>query len=488
MAHQKWTLFEGHSALEAAAFILLLLFVATAAIPYGAVTPGGALYIEIGGFVIGALAVLTARGRIGAAAIPIAFLLGIALIGAFQMLPLPDSLIAALSPTSHAIYADAASTLRLFGDTAPLTERVSIAPAETVRASLLIVAYAALFAASALLLRTRLQRRALIIVLLATSVIHVVYAAATQSADNPDDAYATRLHGAFVNANHFAGYLEIMLMLAFAVVWTEVLTGRSRTSPLDEKSQIVEKRFVRISWRVLIWAIIGIGIALTRSRMGIAASVVTTLLLVAFSLLHRGSGKRRAQYAITAAGVLIAGFVMVAITTREIPFVRFLASDPRDPESDVRYRLWALSLKAWQHFPILGSGLGTYRDAFRRVQPNNFPGLFEQAHSDSLQLLVTGGWISVVLALAAFVALFAILSRAWWNQQHREESAIAIASMAAAFSLLLHGIAEFNFSIPAIPATLAVVLGAGWTAATYTDATRMRASPPVKSEKEAVVA
>jgi predicted branched-subunit amino acid permease len=75
----------------------------------------------------------------------------------------------------------------------------------------------------------------------------------------------------------------------------------------------------------------------------------------------------------------------------------------------------------------------------------------------------------------ALVALFAILARAWWRQQHREESAIALVSMAAMFALLFHGIAEFNFSIPAIPATLAVVLGAGWTAATYTDGTRRRA-------------
>jgi O-antigen ligase len=224
---------------------------------------------------------------------------------------------------------------------------------------------------------------------------------------------------------------------------------------------------------------VAIGIGLTRSRMGITAAVVTTLLLVAFSLLHRGSGRRRKQYAMIVGGMLLAGLLVVALTTREIPLVRFLASDPRDPQFDSRSQIWAVSIQAWKQFPLLGSGLGTFRDAFRRVQPVDLPGLFEQAHSDSLQLLVTGGWISVVIALAAFVALFAILSRAWWNQQHREESAIAIASLAAAFSLLLHGIAEFNFSIPAIPATLAVVLGAGWTAATYTDPARLRSSPKV---------
>jgi len=31
-------------------------------------------------------------------------------------------------------------------------------------------------------------------------------------------------------------------------------------------------------------------------------------------------------------GVLLAGLLVVALTTREIPIVRFLASDPRDPQ------------------------------------------------------------------------------------------------------------------------------------------------------------
>lgn len=479
MAHQNWTVFEGYSALEATTFILLLLFVATAAIPYGAVTPGGALYVQTGAFLIGALAALSARSRLGAAAIPIGCILGIAVIGALQLIPMSDSLLRSISPASSQIYGDAVSTLRLFGDTAPLTERISIAPGETVRASLLIVAYVALFAASALLLRTRMQRRVMVLVLMASAVIHVVYAGLTQADDN-------RLHGAFVNPNHFAGYLEIVLMLAFAILWTEVLTGRSRTSPLDDKGTVFEKRFVRISWRVVLWAIVAIGIGLSRSRMGIAAATLTTLLLVAFSLLHRASGRRRTHYAITAVGMLLAGLVVVALTTREIPLVRFLTADPRDPQFNSRADIWAASIKAWKEFPLFGSGLGTFRDVFRRVQPTDLTGLVEQAHSDSLQLLVTGGWIALLLAVIAFVALFVIVSRSWWHQQHREESAIALASIAATFSLLLHGIAEFNFSIPAIPATLAIVLGAGWSAATF-DEEGLRASAPARVGREAAV-
>lgn len=91
-------------------------------------------------------------------------------------------------------------------------------------------------------------------------------------------------------------------------------------------------------------------------------------------------------------------------------------------------------------------------------------GLFEQAHNDSLQLLVTGGWISLLLALFAITYLAVALTRRWWATRRGPEAAFALGALGALFSLLLHGITEFNFSIPAIPATLAVMLGAGWSA------------------------
>ena len=163
--------------------------------------------------------------------------------------------------------------------------------------------------------------------------------------------------------------------------------------------------------------------------------------------------------------VLFVGLTLAVATAGPTSFRRFLETSPRDLGRDLRVLLWTSSLEAWKEFPILGSGLGTFREALRRVQPRYLQGRIEQAHSDPLQLLVTGGAIGAAIGVLLVGSLFAALLRAWRRQKHREASVFVLAGFGALLSLTLHGLVEFNFSIPPIPATLACVLGAAWAAA-----------------------
>ena len=90
-------------------------------------------------------------------------------------------------------------------------------------------------------------------------------------------------------------------------------------------------------------------------------------------------------------------------------------------------------------------------------------GLVEEAHSEPLQMLVTGGWVGLAITTLLVLSVLFVLARGWWKQKHREEAAQTLGGFLALLALLVHGLVEFNFSIPAIPATLAVV--AGWSMA-----------------------
>ena len=217
-----------------------------------------------------------------------------------------------------------------------------------------------------------------------------------------------------------------------------------------------------MAWRVLLWSVLAIGLVLSRSRGAILAAGFAAVALLVLGLLHRRA--RRRGLAATAAVALVLGILFVAATTGATPFRRFLEADPRDLGANTRVLLWKTSLLAWEQFPLLGSGLGTFREAFRRVQPREMGGLVEHAHSDSLQMLVTGGAVGAALAVLLFASLFVLLLRAWGSQRHREESAIVLAGFGALLSLTLHGLLEFNLSIPVIPATLSCVLGCSWVA------------------------
>lgn len=433
--------------IDGLAFVLLLVSVAVAPFPWGAIQPGGQLMIEMFAFSILAL---TLFGRAQARPhtfLPALALLGIAVLGLIQLLPNTT-----LSPSSAQIYADANRVLQLFGHSAA-PPRISLAPLETKATILLTLAYAALFTAGALLIDSRTRLRWLLGVLFATSATHVLVAATMTGA-------VERLHGAFINPNHLAGYLEIALAFAFGVIWAEVLTGRDRVEKVRDRGERLEKRTLPFVWRILLWGVIAAGIALTRSRGGVIAAILTTIILIAIGLTRR----RSERAAIITVIAIALGIAFVIFTTGETALLRFLGSDPRDLNTDTRVLIWRSSVDAWHAYPTFGDGLGAYKEAFRRVQPKEIDGLIEQAHNDFLQLLVTGGWIGALLGAIAFGSAFVILFRGWLHQRHREESAFILAAFGALLSLTLHGVVEFNMSLPAIPATLAVMIGAAMRA------------------------
>ncbi len=236
---------------------------------------------------------------------------------------------------------------------------------------------------AATLLRGRSRRRAAIRVVLGSALLQVVVAAVRQSGQD-------RLHGPFVNPDHFAGYLEMALALAFGALWAEVLTNRDRAADVAEKAERFERRFPALAVRVLVWALIAAGIALTESRGAHSGRRLTTLVLLGAAILHRRSRAHGAPRPRRLAALLL-GTLLVATAVGAPRFYRFLQSDPRDLSGNTRVALWKTSIAAWREFPIVGSGLGTFREAFRRVQPRELKGLVEQAHNDLLQLAVTGG-------------------------------------------------------------------------------------------------
>jgi O-antigen ligase len=422
----------------------------------GAVLPEGNLLLELSAFVVLLLVSLSRAPIVDwrPMAVPWIAVISLVALALFQLIPFSDAVLAHLSPMSLAAYRDTATILRLFGRNPSLAPRISIVPSETVGVLLLIAAYTALFFSAASLTRTRLRRRVVGVTILGSVAVHILAAALRQPRGD-------RLRGAFGNPDHFAAYLEIALALALGAFWARVLTFQSKPSKPGRSRR--EERFVVIAGQGVLWSLIAIGIGLTRSRGGILSAFGATAILLAMAIANRSS---RLQWKTAASGAaaLLAAAVFAALLVGSGPFARFQQLDPRDLSTNDRVVIWKASLEAWRAFPIFGSGLGTFREAFRRFQPRDLSILTEHAHADSLQLLVTGGAIGGAIGVIVFGAWFVLLARAWIRQKHRVESTWVLAGFGALLSLTLHGLVDFNLSIPAISATLTCVLGVAWTA------------------------
>lgn len=422
--------------------------------------PGGNLTIELLAFVSAtfAFAGRAQEQRLRAGRIPVFALIAIAALGAVQLIPMSPEMLRRVSPTSAHVYDEANNVLNLFVHRS-IPSRISIAPTETRSTILLTLAYAAAFTSAALVVSTRVRRRILVAVFLGSATIQIALALATEG-------FTDRLHGAFVNSNHFAGYLEMAIAFGFGLIWAEVLTNSDRVKGIGDRGERVEKRALPFIWRAAVCCVLAGGLAFTRSRGGLLAVAATMIALLAMGVLHRRTTREHRRAALVIIAALVIGVTVLMMTAGRPALVRFIATDVKDARHDFRVQVWSGSIDAWRMFPHFGSGLGTFREVFRRVQPREITGLVEQAHNDFLQLLVTGGWIGAALGLIAFGSVYAILMRGWLQQQHREESAFILAALGALFSLTLHGLVDFNMSLPANPATLAILLGAA-TAATH---------------------
>jgi O-antigen ligase len=440
--------------LDRAAFLMLLAFILS--VPWlanavltesliGAPVPIGALLVPVLCLAISAVS-FSSRSpfrSIRPVALPIWSAVAVALFGALQLLPLPDRALQQIAPVNSQIYHEAGEILRLYGRSAPVP-RVSIDPAGTAASALRIAGYMALLVVTAHLLRTRPRRRAFIAVLLAGSCIQVVLAAVLSARGRP-------FRGAFASVGDLADYLVILVPVAFGAVWAEALTSADRAREAADPTDRLERRLVRLALRGLALATLCVGIALTSAIWRVAATAVGILLLLAFAPRHPHV-RRRLPIA-TGIGLVLCG--LLAARASGAPFASLLS----ERTLDRTIAIWRSVLGAWREFPIFGAGLGAFPDAFRRVQPRNLPGLVDQARSDPLQLLVTGGAVGELLAVVAFASLLVLLVRRWKAQRHREESSLVLAGTGALVSFALAGLFEFNLGTPAIAAVLACVIG-----------------------------
>lgn len=462
---------------DSAGVALLLALAASAPFPLGAVQPAGTFRVQLLAFLAAAAAALARKGPSGFPR-PVLFaagcLLGVALLGALQVLPLPSGLVESLSPASARVWSAASEVVAAGGLAAP-GERLSIAPSETGRVALLSAAYAAALLSAAKLLRSRGRRRAFAAVLLASMAIQAAWAAATEQE-------AGRISGPYFNPDHFAGYLGIGLSVAFGGLVVAFAPGRHARGPVHAAS--LERRIAVGALGVVLWALFASALALTHSRGGMLAAAASTVFLSALALaarLGRGRPPSTRRRAVLASGIGLAVLFAGAVLGSR-PLLRFLATDPRDLGTDTRVLVWTHALEAWKSYPVLGSGLGTFREAFRVVQPRDLNGLVEAAHGDFLQILVTGGLVGAALVLAGWAALTLYLLRGALERARHEEGAAALAGLGALVFLALHGLVEFNLSLPATGVTLALVAGAAAAACREADTRAGRG--PARTERE----
>jgi len=262
--------------------------------------------------------------------------------------------------------------------------------------------------------------------------------------------------GPFVNRNHFAGWMLMLLPVVCAYGWALVQRAARHRRPARVGDWLRWVSGVDGNRVLLVWTsalVMAVGLVLTQSRSGLVAATMAMAALVYF-LWRDLAGRTRLIVTTLVAVVLAGALVWSGAGTMVARFSR------AGEEAHGRLSAWQDTLRIVGDFPIAGTGLGGYRHAMLLYQTRDRERIYTQAHNDYLQLAAEGGLL-VCLPAAAVVAVVAGGIRRRLSDGDRDDTTYWIrrGAVAGLLGIAAQSIVEFSLQMPA-NAALAVTLAA----------------------------
>lgn len=254
--------------------------------------------------------------------------------------------------------------------------------------------------------------------------------------------YPGRASGTYINPDHFAGFLELVLPLPLAFL----LAGRVGV----------------VTRVVLAYAVLTIlaGLSVTLSRGGYLAAGAGVVMLLGFLLCHRN---HRLRALLVLVLLLAAGGLFTEnYLSKSIGFMRRVAkpddTGPAVVDAASRLQIYGAAAQMWRDNFWWGVGPGHFDYRFREYRPEGFQSRPEHAHNDYLELLADWGLAGALIVLGGMGIFVFGLAKAWRHVRREENDfgsgmssryAFFLGAVSGLFALSLHSLVDFNLRIPA---------------------------------------
>lgn len=419
-------------------FYSLVVLIALVAIPYGGVEPWWKALFQCGTFLLAALTTVqrlvikkSARTHYRLL-LPVAALLTFAFI---QTIPWSHRTIGGVENIPQTISADASQT-RLF-----------------------VVQVLALALAGGMLVShttTRARQRFLVEALIAIGTLSALYGLLRQAGQNHSGFFLPYLrpqygYAQFINRDHFAFMIEMVLALTLGVLVI---------------SEITKKRFViYVVAAVPMW----VALVLSNSRGGIFSMLCQVFILSYFlgqRLTKRNDEKlterpthrwwwrgRSLAVRVALMSIFLAAAVVAVIVIGGDPLLRKLDAtaielDPKTAGSyTLRLNIWQATWALIKDHPIAGAGFGGYWMAVSKYHRATGEITPQQAHSDYLEIVASGGLIAVGLAFW-FLAAFVRAVRKHLRSAGAYNRAVSFSALIGIVTVGVHSLVDFGIHVP----------------------------------------
>ena len=232
--------------------------------------------------------------------------------------------------------------------------------------------------------------------------------------------------GPFVNRNHFAGFVELLLPLALV----PLLLGRVR----------------RERWPVVtLFAVVPIGaLFLSVSRGGIVSFGVELAVLALVMIQSRTMGKQL----LAGAAVLLLALLMVSWLGVGQLLQRFSSFQSLEVTAGKRASMRRDTWQIFLHNPVAGTGLGTLQIVYPQYESLYDGKIVNHTHNDYLEALAETGILGGLCCVWFLGVLLSESLKRLRQLQNSFAGALQLSGLVACAGFLVHGLVDFNLHIP----------------------------------------
>lgn len=393
----------------------------------------------------------------------------------FQLVPLPDDLLKAVSLKAWVVGEKSLPAVPSLGPNKSQTPWFSAAPyLFPVRTALILwITYWLFTIGLSRVLNSRKRIELFVLIVLGLACFEVIYGLQSYSKYYyiwwyKKTAHAEYATGTFQNYNHFAGLMEMCLMLAAGYAAALADTKRTGGRPVGWElnwrarlSRFIQSKERRISKRSLIvfaGVVIGLGLLFSASRGGIISGAVGLLCMGGIFLFKR---EHRRKGLVVLVLFLITSIYGMRLGV-ERPLERFSSFDMGIED---RIKIASKGMDLFRDYKVTGVGVGNFRFAYPQYQaPEHSRYMITHAHSDWVQLLIEAGIVGLVMLCAGGIYYLYLTIRLWKERHDPFCVCLGAVPIGALAAIGTHSLSDFNLHIPSNFLMLAAVTAVGHSA------------------------
>ncbi|MFX1552311.1 MAG: O-antigen ligase family protein [Promethearchaeota archaeon] len=269
--------------------------------------------------------------------------------------------------------------------------------------------------------------------------------------------------GPFVNPNHFAGYMEMVIPVAIGLfIWQWRNLVRDQVRGFREFLIKIgsEDGCKLILFSFLIILMVG-ALFLSSSRGGVI-SFLGSMIFLLFMVNKREKGKRNL-------------FILVGLLISICSFLIWMGIRPlleefssiqdvsRDYDIQYRFQNWKDTTKIVRDFPLFGAGLGTFAAIFPKYKTIDLQYYYLYLENDYLQLLCEMGIVGFGIFLWFILSFFREIRSRFLKYEENRTSCVHFiyfyGSLTGIVAIVIHSFWDFNMHIPSNALLLAMLMG-----------------------------